>query len=63
MSKVISQQDILVKKVSFHQVGESGDNYVANVKRIHIEGANRIMKMIVKISPTNEVIRKSMQID
>ncbi|KAH9632178.1 hypothetical protein HF086_011924 [Spodoptera exigua] len=63
MSKIISQQDIQVDKVTVHPVGEAGDNYVANVKRIKIEGSNRSMKMIVKIAPTNEAMRKSMHID
>ncbi|KAJ8720716.1 hypothetical protein PYW08_006181 [Mythimna loreyi] len=60
INKVIQEQDLKVTKVVFSSVGQAGDNFVANVKRISIEGENGSLKMIVKIAPAFEMARKMM---
>ena len=60
INKVVQEQDFKVTKVVFSPVGKPGDNFVANVKRISIEGENGSMKMILKIAPAFEVLRKTM---
>ncbi|KAH9632177.1 hypothetical protein HF086_011923 [Spodoptera exigua] len=57
--KVILEQNLKADKVVFNSFGQAGDNFGANVKRISIEGENGIMKMIVKIAPVDEIVRKS----
>ncbi|KAJ8728879.1 hypothetical protein PYW07_006575 [Mythimna separata] len=60
INKVIQEQDLKVTKVVFSPVGQAGDNFVANVKRINIEGENGSMRMILKIAPGFEMARKMM---
>ncbi|KAJ8728881.1 hypothetical protein PYW07_006577 [Mythimna separata] len=60
INKVIQEQDLQVTKVVVSPVGQAGDNFVANVKRINIEGENGSMQMIVKIAPAFEMARKMM---
>lgn len=59
INKVIEEQGLSVKKVVFQPVGKAGDNFVANVKRINIEGENGSLKMVVKIASQNEFVRQS----
>nr|XP_021187394.2 uncharacterized protein LOC110374136 [Helicoverpa armigera] len=61
INKVVNEQDLKVKKVVFHQLGQAGDNFMGNVKRINIEGENGNMNMIIKIAPSNEVARQTYQ--
>lgn len=42
----------------FSPVGQAGDDFVANVKRINIEGKNGNLKMIVKIASVFKTARK-----
>lgn len=57
INKVIKEQDIKVKKIKFEPVGKAGDNFVANVRRIIVEGEDRSLQLIAKIAPQNEVGR------
>ncbi|CAH1634841.1 unnamed protein product [Spodoptera littoralis] len=59
INKVIEEQGLSVNKVVFQPVGKAGDNFVANVKRINIEGENGSLKMVVKIASQNEFLRQS----
>ncbi|KAJ8728882.1 hypothetical protein PYW07_006578 [Mythimna separata] len=59
INKVIQEQDLKVTKVVFSPVGQAGDNFVANVKRINIEGENGSLKLVVKVSSGVEVVRKA----
>ncbi|KAM3965970.1 uncharacterized protein ACR2FA_012827 [Aphomia sociella] len=62
LCEVIESRGYTNCKVLINTVGQAGDNYVANVKRIIIEGnGGSILKMIAKIAPTNEMIRAQMQ--
>ncbi|XP_049878739.1 uncharacterized protein LOC126375690 isoform X1 [Pectinophora gossypiella] len=45
-------------KLTIEPVGKPGDNYAANVKRISANKNGQVFKMIVKIAPTIEQIRK-----
>ena len=58
INKVIQEQGLQVTKVVFCPVGQAGDNFVADVKRLNIEGKNGSMKMIVKIASSFEMVRK-----
>ncbi|KAJ8720717.1 hypothetical protein PYW08_006182 [Mythimna loreyi] len=58
INKVIQEQDLKVTKVVFSPVGQAGDNFVANVKRITIEGENGSLKMVVKIASAFEMLRQ-----
>ncbi|GBP72870.1 hypothetical protein EVAR_48854_1 [Eumeta japonica] len=51
-------------KVQEEVVGEKGDNYVAKVTRfiLHCEAIETPVRMIVKIAPTDEILRNSMKI-
>ncbi|XP_026736538.1 uncharacterized protein LOC113500067 [Trichoplusia ni] len=57
INKVIKEQNIKVKKITFEPVGKAGDNFAANVRRIIIEGEDRSLQLIAKIAPQNEVGR------
>ncbi|CAH0591424.1 unnamed protein product [Chrysodeixis includens] len=57
INKVIVEQDIKIKKITFEPVGKPGDNFAANVKRIVIEGEDRRLKLITKIAPQIEMAR------
>uniref|UniRef100_A0A2A4JDG0 CHK kinase-like domain-containing protein n=1 Tax=Heliothis virescens TaxID=7102 RepID=A0A2A4JDG0_HELVI len=59
LNKVILEQELDASKVVFYPVGKAGDNFVANIKRIHIEGANDSLKLVAKIAPTNEMARQT----
>ncbi|XP_035442985.2 uncharacterized protein LOC118271146 [Spodoptera frugiperda] len=59
INKVIEEQDLNAKKVVFEPVGKAGDNFVANVKRINIEGDNGSLKMVVKMASQNEFLRQT----
>uniref|UniRef100_A0A2A4JD29 CHK kinase-like domain-containing protein n=1 Tax=Heliothis virescens TaxID=7102 RepID=A0A2A4JD29_HELVI len=61
INEVVHEQDIKVKKVVFLQLGEAGDNFMGNLKRIKIEGENGNMSMIIKTAPPNEIARESYQ--
>ncbi|CAH1634840.1 unnamed protein product [Spodoptera littoralis] len=58
INEVIRKQDLNVNKVVFHTVGKADDNFMADVKRIGIEGDKGSMKMIVKIASANENVRE-----
>ncbi|CAH1634844.1 unnamed protein product [Spodoptera littoralis] len=58
INKVVQEQNLDVDRVVFLPVGKPGDNFGSNVKRISIEGKKGIMRMIVKIAPTDEVQRQ-----
>ncbi|XP_037303643.1 uncharacterized protein LOC115447725 [Manduca sexta] len=50
-------------KVTFEAVGQAGDNYVANVKRIVVRNENGVFKMIAKIAPQQEFLRNAVETD
>ncbi|KAJ8720714.1 hypothetical protein PYW08_006179 [Mythimna loreyi] len=60
---VIEKEGFTDGKVTIEAVGEPGDNYGANVKRIVIEGENGNLTMIAKIAPTSEPIRLAMSFE
>lgn len=45
-------------KATVDPVGKTGDNYMANVNRITVSDDNGIFKVIAKIAPHNEILRK-----
>uniref|UniRef100_A0A2A4K1F1 CHK kinase-like domain-containing protein n=1 Tax=Heliothis virescens TaxID=7102 RepID=A0A2A4K1F1_HELVI len=57
INSVIEKQGFKNSKVTFNAVGSAGDNYVANVKRIIVEGENGNLSIIAKIAPASEHIR------
>lgn len=57
INKVILEQGFKDAKVTFEPVGIPGDNYIANVKRITIEGENGNLSLIAKIAPSHEILR------
>ncbi|KAM3965972.1 uncharacterized protein ACR2FA_012829 [Aphomia sociella] len=62
LREVIEGRGYTDGKVFINTLGQAGDNYMANVKRIIIEGNNgSTLKMIAKIAPTNEMSRAKMQ--
>lgn len=60
INDIILEHGFKDSKIFFETVGKAGDNYVASVRRITIEGANGSIKIIAKIAPTLEIVRKSM---
>ncbi|KAM3965971.1 uncharacterized protein ACR2FA_012828 [Aphomia sociella] len=61
--EVIVRRGYTDGKVLINTVGQAGDNYVANVKRIIIEGNDgSALKMIAKIAPTNEMARAQIKV-
>lgn len=60
VKNVIEELGIKKAKVEILAVGNPGDNYVANVKRIVVEKDGIIFKMIAKIAPTQELPRLTM---
>ncbi|KOB77008.1 Ecdysteroid 22-kinase [Operophtera brumata] len=55
---VIEKRGFKDAKVVIEPVGKAGDNYVANVKRITVEGINGgSLKMIAKVAPNLEALR------
>ncbi|XP_037292207.1 uncharacterized protein LOC115447734 [Manduca sexta] len=63
ISEVIEKQGYKDSKVTIEVVGQAGDNYVANVKRIIVHGDNAEFRMIAKIAPQLELTRNSMHIE
>ncbi|XP_075982457.1 uncharacterized protein LOC142980764 [Anticarsia gemmatalis] len=59
IQSVIVEQGFENSKVTFELVGKPGDNYVASVKRIIIEGENGSLRMIAKIAPGHELLRQA----
>ncbi|KOB77012.1 Uncharacterized protein OBRU01_04785 [Operophtera brumata] len=56
---VIEKRGFKDAKVVIEPVGQAGDNYVANVKRIIIEEKDgSTLKMIAKVAPNQEVLRE-----
>ncbi|XP_075982146.1 uncharacterized protein LOC142980574 [Anticarsia gemmatalis] len=58
IDKIINEQGFENSKVIFEPLGKVGDNYVAGVKRLTIQGKNGSMKMIAKLSPIHEMVRQ-----
>ncbi|KAJ0172756.1 hypothetical protein K1T71_011895 [Dendrolimus kikuchii] len=59
IEEVLENKGFTNCKVIIEQVGEAGDNYVANIKRIITTGVDgKPFKMIAKVAPTNEQARK-----
>ncbi|KAF9422097.1 hypothetical protein HW555_002118, partial [Spodoptera exigua] len=58
IKNVIEEKGFKDSKVVFAPAGAAGDNYVANVKRIKVQGENGQLSIIAKIAPTNELVRK-----
>ncbi|KAM3965969.1 uncharacterized protein ACR2FA_012826 [Aphomia sociella] len=62
LREVIEGRGYTDGKVIINTLGKPGDNYVANVKRIIIEGSDgSTLKIIAKVAPTNEMARVQMQ--
>uniref|UniRef100_A0A2A4JCA9 CHK kinase-like domain-containing protein n=1 Tax=Heliothis virescens TaxID=7102 RepID=A0A2A4JCA9_HELVI len=59
INSVIEKQGFKGSKVTFNAVGSAGDNYVANVKRIVVEGENGNLSIIAKIAPASEHLREN----
>ncbi|XP_047027754.1 uncharacterized protein LOC124635849 [Helicoverpa zea] len=55
--KVILEHDAKFKKATFCKLGQAGDNFVGNVKRISVEGEERTMKMVLKYAVSDETLR------
>lgn len=56
--KIIVENGFENSKVTFEVVGKPGDNFMANVKRIKVEGEKGTLQMIAKIASTNEMVRQ-----
>lgn len=63
INKVIQEQELQVTTVVFSPLGQAGDNFMANVKRINVEGENGSLKLIVKIASGVEIVRKTTNTD
>ncbi|XP_026751656.1 uncharacterized protein LOC113512082 [Galleria mellonella] len=62
LREVLKDRGYTEGKVVIEAVGKAGDNYVASVKRITVEGRDgSIFKIIAKIAPTQEMMRVQMQ--
>nr|XP_021187406.2 uncharacterized protein LOC110374147 [Helicoverpa armigera] len=59
INSAIEKQGLKNSKVTFHAVGTAGDNYVANVKRITVEGENGNLNIIAKIAPASQSLREN----
>nr|XP_049697233.1 uncharacterized protein LOC126054712 [Helicoverpa armigera] len=57
INKVILDQDLKPTKVIFNPVGQAGDNFIGNVKRINIVSENGTVNMIVKVAASSEIAR------
>uniref|UniRef100_A0A2A4JX92 CHK kinase-like domain-containing protein n=1 Tax=Heliothis virescens TaxID=7102 RepID=A0A2A4JX92_HELVI len=57
VNEVVEKQGLKAKRVIFNTVGQAGDNFIGNVKRITIDGESESMKMIVKIATSDEMAR------
>lgn len=59
IKSVIEQKGYTNNKVIVEPVGIAGDNYIANVKRIIVEdGKGGSFRIVAKIAPTQEIMRK-----
>ncbi|XP_075982122.1 uncharacterized protein LOC142980557 [Anticarsia gemmatalis] len=47
-------------KIVFEPVGQAGDNYIASVKRILIEGESESLRLVAKLAPPIEFLRETM---
>ncbi|XP_075982267.1 uncharacterized protein LOC142980648 [Anticarsia gemmatalis] len=47
-------------KIVFEPVGQAGDNFIASVKRMHVDGENGSMRLIAKLAPPIEAVRQSL---
>lgn len=54
---VVKERGFENVNINVQPVGEAGDNYVANVKRITMEKDGEAFKIIAKVAPRNEMIR------
>ncbi|XP_059046764.1 uncharacterized protein LOC131842238 [Achroia grisella] len=62
LRKVLKGRGYTDNKVIIETVGEAGDNYIANVKRIIVEEKDgHTFKMIAKVAPTNNMARAQVQ--
>ncbi|XP_075982060.1 uncharacterized protein LOC142980513 [Anticarsia gemmatalis] len=50
-------------KIVFEPVGQAGDNFVASVKRILVDGENGSLRIVAKLAPSNEIVRQTMRSD
>uniref|UniRef100_A0A2A4JDX0 CHK kinase-like domain-containing protein n=1 Tax=Heliothis virescens TaxID=7102 RepID=A0A2A4JDX0_HELVI len=55
--KVILDHDSKFKKAYFSKLGQAGDNFVGNVKRISVEGEKRTIKMVLKYAVSDAMLR------
>jgi len=62
IKNVIEEKGFKDSKVVIAPAGIAGDNYAANVKRIKVEGENGQLSIIAKIAPTNEMVRKRVNV-
>ncbi|XP_053616140.1 uncharacterized protein LOC128678565 [Plodia interpunctella] len=61
VSEILQKRGLRANKVIVETLGQAGDNYVANVKKITAELDNgETATMIAKVAPTNEMLRNSM---
>ncbi|XP_075981976.1 uncharacterized protein LOC142980464 [Anticarsia gemmatalis] len=56
INEAIKEQGIKNYKALFEPLGKAGDNYIASVKRINVQGENGTLNMIAKIAPTQEIL-------
>ncbi|XP_075982268.1 uncharacterized protein LOC142980649 [Anticarsia gemmatalis] len=61
INNVIQEHGFENGKVSIEPVGKVGDNFVASVKRITVEGQNGCMKMVAKTAPTTDEVNDKSQ--
>lgn len=61
IKEVLEKRGYNDRVVHIEAVGAAGDNFIANVKRITVDGENGPFKMIAKIAPQNENVRMATQ--
>ncbi|KAI5640279.1 ecdysteroid kinase domain-containing protein [Phthorimaea operculella] len=59
---VLNKKGFSDAKITEHAVGEAGDNYVANVKRVIAEQNGENFKMVAKIAPRTGQLRETMNV-
>lgn len=57
IAEVVKEQGFGNVNIDVQAVGEIGDNYASNVKRITVEKDGKTLKMIAKIAPDGELLR------
>lgn len=58
VSDVLEKRGFRGNHVAIQTLGQAGDNYIANVKRIIVEeNDGKTFRMVAKVAPTNEVAR------